>query len=101
MMKPVLATCLVALLAGCAGGSSTINADLNAAFSVAAAAEAAYAAQPGAAPAVVAEMQRLLAAAQAALLAWNQSGAQTDQAIADAAIAALMSYEASAPKVTA
>jgi len=86
--------CLV--LAGCATATPETKADLNAAFNVAAAAEAAYAAQPGANANTVAEMTQLLAAAQAALIAWTNSTSPTDQTAASIAIAALVAYEASA-----
>jgi hypothetical protein len=71
-------------------------ADLNAAFNVAAAGEAAYAAHPGANPKTVAQMSQLLSAAQAALTSWTNSQTPGDQAALNAAIAALVAYEASA-----
>jgi hypothetical protein len=88
------AVCL--LLAGCAAATPATKADLNAAFSVAAAGEAAYAAQPGANAATVAEMAQLLAAAQGALLTWSNSTSPAGQTAASAAIAALVAFEASA-----
>lgn len=91
-----LALCLV--FAGCATATPEAQADLNAAFNVAAAAEAAYAAQPGANATTVAEMSQLLAAAQAALLAWTNAARPTDQTAASIAIAALVAFEASAER---
>ena len=82
------------LLAGCAATQTQQNAELTAAFNVAAAAEAAYAASPGADAKKVAEAARLLAAAQAALFSWTNSSDPADRKLADAAIAALVAYEA-------
>jgi hypothetical protein len=92
--------CLVLcpVFAGCTTATPEAQADLNAAFNVAAAAEAAYAAQPGANANMVAEMSQLLAAAQAALLAWTNSASPTDQTAASIAIAALVAFEASAER---
>jgi hypothetical protein len=84
------------MLAGCAMTKPQAAADLNAAFNVAAAAEAAYAADPGANPKTMAEMRQLLAAAQAALFSWTNSQSPADQAALGAAISALAAYEASA-----
>jgi hypothetical protein len=89
-----VAGCLMA--AGCAATKPETVADLNAAYNVAAAADAAYAAHPGADPKVVAEMARLLSASQAALVTWSNSTLPADQAAASAAISALVAYEASA-----
>ncbi len=86
------ATCLV--LGGCATASPEESADLNVAFNVAAASEAAFAAHPGANPATVAEMAQLLSAAQAALLTWTNSTSPADQTAANAAVAALVAFEA-------
>jgi len=82
------------ILAGCSGGSPQTAADLNLAYTVAAAGEAAYATQPGAKPATTAQLVHLLSAAQAALLTWQNSAASADQTAANAAIAALVAYEA-------
>ena len=49
-------------------------------------------------PSVVAEAGRLLASAQAAVSAWEVSTSSADQAAAAAAVAALMTYEATAAK---
>jgi Skp family chaperone for outer membrane proteins len=73
--------------------------DATAAFNVAAAAEAAYAGQPGADPKKVAEAARLLAAAQAALLTWSNSSSPDDETALSAAVAALVAYEAGLPQV--
>jgi hypothetical protein len=83
-------------LAGCSMTQPEAAADLNAAFNVAAAGEAAYAAHPGANPKTVAQMGQLLAAAQGALLSWTNAQTPGNQATVDAAIAALVAYEASA-----
>ncbi len=83
-------------LAGCSMTQPEAAADLNAAFNVAAAGEAAYAAHPGANPKTVAQMSQLLSAAQAALTSWTNSQTPGDQAALNAAIAALVAYEASA-----
>jgi hypothetical protein len=97
-MKRTSSQCVAVcvLVAGCAAATPAMKADLNAAFSVAAASEAAYAAQPGANATTVAEMAQLLAAAQAALLSWSNSTNPADQTAAGAAIAALVAFEASA-----
>jgi hypothetical protein len=84
------------LVAGCAMSQPEAAADLNAAFNVAAAAEAVYAAHPGANPKTVAEMSQMLSAAQAALVSWTNSPTPGGQAGVNAAIAALIAYEASA-----
>lgn len=81
------------VLASCSAERATSSADLTVALSVASTAMAVYAAQPGANAGAVAEGQRLLAAAQAAADAWAGSGLPTDKAVAQAAIAALESYE--------
>jgi hypothetical protein len=93
MMMPVACGLL---LAGCAMTKPEAAADLNAAFNVAAAAEAAYAAHPGADPKTVAKMEQMLNAAQAALVSWTNSQSPADQAALNAAVAALVAYEASA-----
>jgi hypothetical protein len=73
-----------------------LTTDLTAGLQVATALEAAYAASPHADPKIVAQLTRLLASAQAAMAAFNGSTSATDQAVASAAIAALVEYEASA-----
>jgi hypothetical protein len=70
--------------------------NLTVALDVAATVEGAYAARPAADPNAVAELSRLLASAQAAVAAWQASSSESDQAIANAAIAALVEYEATA-----
>ncbi len=83
------------VLAGCSASTPQSAADLNLAYNVAAAAEAAYAAQPGAKPNTIAQLAHLLSAAQAAMLTWQNSAAPANQTAANAAIAALVAYEAS------
>jgi hypothetical protein len=70
--------------------------DLTAAYDVAASAEAAYAADPGADPALVKQAAALLASAQAALLAWQNApaGSTTEATALSAAVAALVAFEA-------
>ncbi len=89
----VIGTCL--FLTACANQPETA-ADLNAAFNVAAAAEAAYTATPGVNPKTSAAMAQLLAAARAALTSWTNSPTPGQQAAVSAAIAALVAYQASA-----
>jgi uncharacterized lipoprotein YajG len=86
------------LLGACAATASpqSVASDLQVALDVAATVEGAYAARPSADPKVVAELSRLLAAAQAAVTSLQASGAAGDQAAANAAISALVAYEASA-----
>jgi hypothetical protein len=62
---------------------------------VAAALETAYAAQPGANPKTVAELRGLVSAGQAALATWQASASPGDAQALNAAIAALVAYEAS------
>jgi hypothetical protein len=83
-------------LAGCAADKPAVAGDLTVALDVAATAEGVYAARPDADPTKVAELARLLAAAQAAVAAWSASSLPSDQALASAAISALVAYEASA-----
>jgi hypothetical protein len=83
-------------LGGCSAGKSQVATDLDLALDVALAANGAYAARPTADPKIVANLSRLLAAAQAAVASWDASAKPEDQAVANAAIAALVSYEASA-----
>ena len=85
-----------AMLGACAPGNPIATADMNAALTVAGAAEAAYAAQRGADPATVAQLQRLLLAAQSAFAAWQTNQGSAEQAALSAAINALVVYEASA-----
>ena len=84
------------LLAGCAGGKADVAGDLTVALDVAATVEGAYAARPSSDPKKVAELARLLAVAQAAVASWQASTLPADQAVASAAISALVEYEASA-----
>jgi hypothetical protein len=90
----LLAWSLVALSA-CAMTKQEQVVDITAAYDVAAAAEAAYAAGPSADPTKVAKGAALLAAAQAALLTWSNSSSPDDQTAASAAIAALTAFQAS------
>jgi hypothetical protein len=94
--SPVVAFGLFVTLCGCAGGKPQVAGDLNVALDVASVAEGAYAARPNADPKTVAQLSRLLAAAQAAVTAWQASTQPEDQAAASAAIAALVEYEGSA-----
>ena len=92
-MKQIAILSMLAMLAGCATKTGPGQADLQTALSVASAAEAAYAATPGADPATVRKASALVAAAQAALITWDASGAAPDASAAEAAIAALTVYE--------
>jgi hypothetical protein len=83
-------------LAGCAASKPEVAADLTVALDVAAAAEGVYAARPSADPQKVATLSRLLSVAQAAVASWQASSLPADQAIASAAISALVEYEATA-----
>jgi hypothetical protein len=83
-------------LGACSATTPQVAADMQLALDVAATVEGAYAAKPTADPKVTAELARLLAAAQAAVASLKASGSSGDQAAADAAIAGLVAYEASA-----
>jgi len=87
---------LLLSLCGCAASKPQVAADLSVALDVAAVAEGAYAARPNADPKTVAQLSRLLSVAQAAVTAWQASTQPNDEAVASAAIAALVQYEASA-----
>ncbi len=97
MRKLVIASTIAAVLhlTACAN-TSTNQADLTEAYNAAAAAEAAYVADPKANAAEVKQLSALLASAQAALLAWQNAGpGNTAQETAlSAAIAALVAFEA-------
>ncbi len=84
-----------ACLAGCANTAQN-EADLAAAYDVAAAAEQAYAADPSANPDTVKQAAALLASAQAAFIAWQNApaGSTTEATALSAAIAALVAFEA-------
>jgi hypothetical protein len=84
------------ILAGCTASKPQTATDLMIALDVAATAEGAYAARPDADPKKVTQVGRLLATAQAAVAAWSASSRPADQALASAAIAALVEYEGSA-----
>ena len=88
--------CATVMLAGCAGDKPQVATDLTVALDVAATVEGAYAARPGSDPKNVAELARLLAVAQAAVASWNASSLPADQALAGAAISALVEFEATA-----
>jgi hypothetical protein len=94
--KPIVAFGLLGAICGCAGGKAQVAGDLSVALDVASVAEGAYAARPNADPKTVAQLSRLLLVAQAAVTAWQASAQPQDQAVASAAIAALVEYEASA-----
>jgi len=83
-------------LGGCAASKPQVAADLQVAFDVASGLQSVYAAQPAADPKIVAELSRRLAAAQTAVTTWQSSTRPADQALASAAIAAVLDYEASA-----
>jgi hypothetical protein len=87
---------LALALGGCAAQKPQISADLTFALDAAIAAEVAYAADPAEDPATVSDLTRLLASAQVAVAAWQSTTKPEDQAIASAAISALVSYEVSA-----
>jgi hypothetical protein len=93
--RTITTICLCACVAACAATPQQTKSDLNLAFNVAAAAEAAYAARPEADPAKTAQARALLSAAQAAVLTWTNSGDPADENVANAAVAALVAYEAS------
>jgi hypothetical protein len=88
---------LAASCAGCTGSRQQTASDLTYALDAAALAESVYAAQPSANPKTVAKLSSLLAAAQAAVTTWQASSKPGDQAIAAAAIAALVEYQNAAP----
>lgn len=89
-------TALLLATAGCGTAQPQVNTDLNAGLEIAVALESAYAATPKADPKVVAEASRLVSSAEAAVTSFTSSTAPADQAVALAAIAALVAYEASA-----
>jgi hypothetical protein len=97
MKKLMRAVIVCAFLGACTMTHQETTVDLNAALDVAAAAQAAYAAQPGANPSQVEHGRQLLAAAQAALLTWSNSTDPADQTAANAAMAALVAYQAAGP----
>ena len=84
----------------CTANRPQVSVDLSTGLDVATAAEVAYAARATADPKVVAQASRMLAGAQAAVSAWEASTSSADQAIAAAAVAALMTYEAAAVKAS-
>lgn len=92
----IVAAGVALAVGGCAGGKPQIASDLSVALDVAAAAEGAYAARPNADPKTVVQLSQLLAVAQAAVTSWQASASPDDQALASAAVAALVQYEASA-----
>jgi hypothetical protein len=92
----IAATILLLAASGCSTSNTVSFADANAALNLADTLEQAYAALPTANPAVVAKATELLAASQAALASWEASGSEGDQQGVNAAIAALVAYEASA-----
>lgn len=87
---------LCLLVAGCGATKPEVATDLSVALDVAATLEGAFAARPTADPKVVSELARLLATAQAAVASWQASSSPDDEAIANAAISALVAFEASA-----
>ena len=83
-------------LSACTATRPEVTTDLNAGLEVAAALESAYAARPSADPKIVADLTRLSSAAQAAVASWEASNSSSDEVLANAAISALVAYEASA-----
>jgi hypothetical protein len=99
MRKLLLAIPAMALgLTACANTAQSV-ADVNAAYNVAVAAEQVYAASPQATPDGVHRGQALLAAAMAAMVAWQNApaGSTKEQATLAAAIAALVAFESNSP----
>jgi hypothetical protein len=97
MRKLGIALSSVGLLHLTACANTPANqADLTAAYNVAAAVEAAYVANPKANADTVKQLTALLASAQAALLAWQNapSGSTAEETVLSAAIAALVAFEA-------
>ncbi len=91
----IMGLACVLLLSGCGATAQTQVTEAEAVLGVAAALETAYAAQPSADPKVVAQLRGLLSAGQAALATWQASANPGDAQALNAAIAALMAYEAS------
>ena len=83
------------LLSACTATRPEVTTDLNAGLEVAAALGSAYAARPNADPKIVADITRLTATAQAGVASWDASSSASDAALANAAISALVAYEAS------
>ena len=83
-------------LSACTAKRQEVTTDLNAGLEVAAALERAYAARPSADPKVVADLTRLMTSSQTAVASWEASSSSSDEAVANAAISALVAYEASA-----
>ncbi len=96
MKHVTIAVLATVLLSGCGTGAQTQVAEAEGALAVAAALETAYAAQPKADPKVVAQLKGLLSAGQAALATWQASANPGGAQAVNAAIAALVAYEASA-----
>lgn len=97
-MTSIIVAGSLLFLSACADSKPALAADFQVALDVAATIEGAYAAKPTADPRTVAELSRLLATAQAAVASWQTSNSPGDQGLANAAISALVAYEASAPK---
>ena len=92
----VVGTLALTCLSACTATKPEVTTDLNAGLEVASALESAYAARPTADPKVVADLTRLMASAQAAVASWEASSSSSDEAVANAAISALVAYEAAA-----
>ena len=86
----------VLLVAACAGGPSPVVLE-NAGYDVAASWVAAQLAKPSTSPAEAAKLKGLLAAAQAALLTYQNTAAPNDLTALNAAVAAIVAYETQQP----
>jgi hypothetical protein len=95
LVVAIVTAAITLAVAGCAADKPEVAGDLDLALDVASTLEGAYAAKPSADPKVTAEFARLLATGQAAVAAWAASNSPADQALADAAVSALVAYEAS------
>ena len=95
-VRDVAAVLALACLSACTAARPEVTTDLNAGLEVAAALESAYVARPSADPKIVSDLARLMASAQAAIASWEASSSSSNEALANAAISALVAYEASA-----
>jgi len=94
-LRSILLMAVAASVAACSTSKPTAVVDLNLGLNLAASLEGAYAASTSADPAVVVHLARLMTVAQAAVASWSASSSPSDQALAQAAIAALVAYEVS------
>ncbi len=95
-ISSIAAVLALMCLSACTANRPEVTTDLNAGLEVAAALERAYTARPSADPKIVADLARLMATAQAAVASWEASSSSSEEAMANAAISALVAYEASA-----